>query len=74
MKTSSPVDRSQEWMSLKEGTEMKSILASIAIILTFYAAPAVSAEFPKTGEAEYVAYCVAHPDGTSSGCARSLCA
>jgi hypothetical protein len=48
-------------MSLKEGTEMKSILASMAIILTFYAAPAVSAEFPKTGEAEYDAYCVDDP-------------
>ena len=40
---------------------MKSMLASMAVVLTFYAAPAVSAEFPKTGEAEYVAYCVDNP-------------
>ncbi len=40
---------------------MKSMLASMAVVLTFCAAPAVSAEFPKTGEAEYVAYCVDKP-------------
>ena len=45
MKTSSPVDRSQEWMSLKEGTAMKSMLASMAVVLTFCAAPALSAEY-----------------------------
>ena len=50
MKTSSPVDRSQEWMSLKEGTAMKSILASMAVVLTFCAAPAPAAEFPKAGQ------------------------
>jgi hypothetical protein len=37
---------------------MKSMLASMAIIFTFCAAPAVSAEFPKTGEAEYDTYYV----------------
>jgi hypothetical protein len=37
---------------------MKSMLASMAVILTFSAAPAVSAEFPKTGEAEYDTYYV----------------
>ena len=56
MKTSSPVDRSQEWMSLKEGTAMKSMLASMAVVLTFCAAPAAAAEFPKTGSAEYETY------------------
>ena len=40
---------------------MKSMLASMAIILTFCAAPAVSAEFPKTGEAEYDTYYVDNP-------------
>ena len=45
-------------MSLKEDTAMKSMLASIAVVLTFCAAPAVSAEFPKTGEAEYDTYYV----------------
>ena len=29
---------------------MKSMLASMAVVLTFCAAPAVAAEFPKTGE------------------------
>ena len=58
MKTSSPVDRSQEWMSLKEGTAMKSMLASMAVVLTFWAAPAAAAEFPKTGSAEYDPYYV----------------
>jgi hypothetical protein len=45
-------------MSLKEGTAMKSMLASMAFLLTFCAAPALSAEFPKTGEAEYDTYYV----------------
>jgi hypothetical protein len=48
-------------MSLKEGTAMKSMLASMAVVLTFCAAPAVSAEFPKTGSAEYDTYYVDHP-------------
>ena len=42
--------------ALKEVTAMKSMLASIAVAITFFAAPAVSAEFPKTGEAEYDTY------------------
>src|SRR5262245_36943514 len=37
---------------------MKMMLASMAVVLTFCAAPAVSAEFPKTGEAEYDTYYV----------------
>ena len=37
---------------------MKSILASTAVVVTFCATPAVSAEFPKTGEAEYETYYV----------------
>jgi len=37
---------------------MKSMLASMTVVLTFCAAPAVSAEFPKTGEAEYDTYYV----------------
>ena len=37
---------------------MKSMVASIAVVITFTAAPAVSAEFPKTGEAEYDSYYV----------------
>src|SRR5215813_5012803 len=45
-------------MSLKEGNAMKSMLASTAVALTFCAAPALSAEFPKTGEAEYDTYYV----------------
>jgi hypothetical protein len=45
-------------MSLKEGTAMKSMLASMAVVLTFCALPAVSAEFPKTGSAEYDTYYV----------------
>jgi hypothetical protein len=45
-------------MSMKEGSEMKLMLASMAVVLTFCAAPAVSAEFPKTGEAEYDTYYV----------------
>jgi hypothetical protein len=40
-------------MSLKEVAAMKSMLASTAVLVTFCAAPAISAEFPKTGEAEY---------------------
>jgi hypothetical protein len=48
-------------MSLKEGIAMKSMLASMAVVLTFCAAPAVSAEFPKTGEAEYDRYYVDNP-------------
>ena len=37
---------------------MKSMLASMAVVLTFCAAPAAAAEFPKTGEAEYDTYYV----------------
>ena len=40
---------------------MKWMLASMAIMLMFGAAPAMSAEFPKTGEAEYDTYYVDHP-------------
>ena len=40
---------------------MKSMLASMAVVLTFCAAPAVSAEFPKTGSAEYDTYYVDNP-------------
>jgi hypothetical protein len=40
---------------------MKSMLASMAIVLTFCAAPAIAAEFPKTGEAEYDTYYVGNP-------------
>ena len=39
---------------------MKTMLASMAVVLTFCAAPAASAEFPKTGEAEYDTYYVAN--------------
>ena len=35
---------------------MKSMLASMAVVLTFWAAPAAAAEFPKTGSAEYDTY------------------
>src|SRR6516162_4824949 len=49
----SKLAKSQEWISLKEVAAMKSMLASTAVVVTFCAAPAVSAEFPKTGEAEY---------------------
>src|SRR5215472_15951858 len=45
-------------MSLRVGNAMKSMLASTAVALTFCAAPALSAEFPKTGEAEYDTYYV----------------
>jgi hypothetical protein len=40
---------------------MKSMLSSMAIVLTFCAAPAIAAEFPKTGEAEYDTYYVGNP-------------
>jgi hypothetical protein len=45
-------------MSLKEVAAMKSMLVSTAVVVTFCAAPAVSAEFPKTGQAEYDTYYV----------------
>jgi hypothetical protein len=49
-------------MSLKEGTAMKSMLASMAVVLTFCAASAATAaEFPKTGSAEYDTYYVDNP-------------
>ena len=35
---------------------MKSTFASMAVLLTFCAAPAAAAEFPKTGSAEYDTY------------------
>ena len=37
---------------------MKSMLASMAVVLTFCAAPAAAAEFPKTGSVEYDTYYV----------------
>ena len=37
---------------------MKSMLASMAVVLTFCAAPAAAAEFPKSGSAEYDTYFV----------------
>ena len=37
---------------------MKSMLASMAVVLKFWAAPAAAAEFPKTGSAEYDTYYV----------------
>ena len=37
---------------------MKSMLASMAVVVTFCAAPAAAAEFPKTGSAEYDTYYV----------------
>jgi len=37
---------------------MKSMLASTAVVVTFCATPTGSAEFPKTGEAEYDSYYV----------------
>ena len=40
---------------------MKLMLASMAVVLTFCAPPAVSAEFPKTGSAEYDTYYVENP-------------
>ena len=39
---------------------MKSMLVSMAVVLTFYASSAASAEFPKTGSAEYDTYYVAN--------------
>jgi hypothetical protein len=51
-------DRIQEPISVKEDTGMRSMLASMAVALAFFAAPAASAEFPKTGEAEYDTYYV----------------
>jgi hypothetical protein len=50
-----------EWISLKEGTAIKSMLVSMAVVLTFCAAQAAAAEFPKTGEAEYDTYYVGNP-------------
>ena len=35
---------------------MKSMLVSVAVVLTFCAASAAAAEFPKTGQAEYDTY------------------
>jgi hypothetical protein len=40
---------------------MKSMLAWIGVVVMFSAAPAVSAEFPKTGEAAYDTYYVDNP-------------
>jgi hypothetical protein len=40
---------------------MKSMLASMAVVLMFWAIPAASAEFPKAGEAEYDTYYVDNP-------------
>src|SRR5262245_66073408 len=40
---------------------MRTTLASMAVVVTFCAAPAVSAEFPKTGSAEYDTYYVDNP-------------
>ena len=37
---------------------MKSMLASMAVVLTFCATPAAAGEFPKTGSAEYDTYYV----------------
>jgi hypothetical protein len=54
----SKLAKSQKSGSLKEVAAMKSMLASTAVKVTFCAAPAVSAEFPKTGEAEYDSYYV----------------
>jgi hypothetical protein len=46
-------------MSLKEDNAMKSMLASMAVVLTFFMAPAAAAaELPKTGSAEYDTYYV----------------
>jgi hypothetical protein len=39
---------------------MKLMLAWMGVVVTFCAAPAISAEFPKTGEAEYDTYYVDH--------------
>src|SRR6478735_2815556 len=51
-----PPIRSQE-----RSTAMKSMLASMAVVLTFCASPAAAAEFPKTGSAEYDTYYVDNP-------------
>ena len=40
---------------------MKSMLVSMAVVLIFCAAPALSAEFPTTGKAEYDTYYVDNP-------------
>jgi hypothetical protein len=45
-------------MSLNEVVAMKTMFASMAAVVTFCTAPALSAEFPKTGEAEYDTYYV----------------
>ena len=37
---------------------MKSMLVAMAVVLMFCASPVSSAEFPKTGEAEYDTYYV----------------
>jgi hypothetical protein len=37
---------------------MKSMLVSMAVLITFCASPAAAAEFPKTGSAEYDTYYV----------------
>src|SRR5262245_16431811 len=47
--------------AFKENTAMKSTLASMAVVLTCCATPVASAEFPKTGSAEYDTYYVDHP-------------
>jgi hypothetical protein len=46
---------------LKGGTEMKSILASMTVVLALYASAAIAAEFPKSGEAKYDTYYVGNP-------------
>ena len=40
---------------------MKSMLVSMVVVPMFRASPASSAEFPKTGEAEYDTYYVGNP-------------
>jgi hypothetical protein len=42
----------------ERSTAMKSMLTSMAVVLTFCSAPAVAAEFPKSGSAEYDTYFV----------------
>ena len=42
---------------------MKSMLASMAVVLTFCASAAAAAEFPKTGSAEYDTYYVSNVVG-----------
>jgi hypothetical protein len=58
--TSLAQDR-QSTVVKKRSAAMKSMLSSMAIVLTFCAAPAIAAEFPKTGEAEYDTYYVGNP-------------